>query len=538
MKLKIKGKLLAAPLVAVAMMTAMGGVNYYTATVQKDNTIESFEHNFQRVQIISALLSKLGSLHAAGWRVISFSGWDQAGDSAGAFSAIIEATKQEQARLISLAQDERIHPSTRELLAKALALLNEYVAALENTSTVVGIEVSAASMIMEQADNQLKLLVEGLEAEASSDNHGMIERSRVQANTAIMISLALALTGIILSLLVSLNIARKLTEQIKTSRKAIKIASAGDLTCRIKVTSDDELGDLAINFNELIEKLQTDVIGTLVTTSSKLTEAADAVDGASRSTVGGAQHQRVEMEQVAAAIHQMVFTFHELAKLATQTADAANAADNAIVRNNEAMHDTVDSVASLASKLEKGTETVKHLLEESEQVGKVLGVIRQVAEQTNLLALNAAIEAARAGEQGRGFAVVADEVRVLAQRTQTSAEEIQTIIASLQARVDQVAAVMSSGHELVGMSVRSASGAEEALKTMDEAVTTIMGMTTQTATAVEEQNQVSKNIDAGIQRITEVTAQTEKLANDTQTASDSLKRSSADMRKLIGAYRI
>ena len=276
-----------------------------------------------------------------------------------------------------------------------------------------------------------------------------------------------------------------------------------DLSRRLHATSDEELRDFAHWFNAFVDRVHR-MVNQLSQTSSALSRTADHLADSSRAASQGTNDQRQEISQVASAVNQMSSTVQEVANnVATAATDAGNA-DTEANEGKQVVAETMDAIRALASDIQRASDVISQLQKESENIGSVLDVIRGIAEQTNLLALNAAIEAARAGEQGRGFAVVADEVRTLASRTQSSTEEIHAMIERLQSGARDAVSVMEQGRRQAERSVMQAERAGGALAEITRAVSVIKDMTNQIAVASREQSHVTAEINRSINSISQV----------------------------------
>jgi methyl-accepting chemotaxis protein len=255
-------------------------------------------------------------------------------------------------------------------------------------------------------------------------------------------------------------------------------------------------------------------------------------------TQQGMSQQRSETEQVATAMNEMAATIQEVARNAAEAANAAQQADTESQTGNRVVGATVESIDALAREVEKAADVIQKLQQDTDGIGKVLEVIRGIAEQTNLLALNAAIEAARAGEQGRGFAVVADEVRTLASHTQESTAEIQQMVERLQGRAAEAVKVMIEGRSRAEASVGQAAKAGSSLDAITNAVARINDMNTQIASAAEEQTTVAEEVNRSIVSISGVASQCSEGCNQTAGASQQLASLAADMQSLVGQFRV
>ena len=334
-------------------------------------------------------------------------------------------------------------------------------------------------------------------------------------------------------------VATSITRNIKqVSGNLQEIASGeGDLTRRLKTGSQDEIGQLAEHFNTFMDKLQG-IIQELIGYSGKIGASAQEVASIARQSRDGMEHQRAETDQVATASNEMAATVSEVAHSAEQAAEAAGSANAAASNGNTVVDETIAIINHLADDVEQGTHAVNRLREDSESVGSVLDVIRGIAEQTNLLALNAAIEAARAGEQGRGFAVVADEVRTLASRTQESTREIQAMIESLQDSAGQAAKIMDRGKASSAQGVAKAANAGEALGKISQAVAVISEMNAQIASAAEEQSSVALEMDQNITNIRHATEENTENSNQLATAGAALNQVATQMQQLVRQFKV
>ncbi len=311
----------------------------------------------------------------------------------------------------------------------------------------------------------------------------------------------------------------------------------GDLTAKLDESSNDELGELAYWFNTFVGKLRT-MITDINGYASELTSNAEHMSSVTHRTSNGVKQQQAETDQVATAMNQMSATVQEVARNASSAASAANEADSEAAQGKVVVKETIDAIDTLAAEVEKAGQVIQKLEEDSNGIGVVLDVIKGIAEQTNLLALNAAIEAARAGEQGRGFAVVADEVRTLAQRTQQSTQEIRSIIERLQSGAKDAVEVMVEGKSQASLSVEQAAKAGTSLDTITEVVTTITDMNTQIASAAEEHSSVAEEINRNVVNISEVANHTADDASEVAQSSKQLTKLADDLQSLLSHFKV
>jgi methyl-accepting chemotaxis protein len=342
-----------------------------------------------------------------------------------------------------------------------------------------------------------------------------------------------------LGVLVAVILARMISgpiEQVATTLKDIA-QGEGDLTRRLAEGGKNELGDLAQAFNAFVDRIHQ-MVKQIAGASTQVATAAEQLSATTEETQGQVRRQHSETDQVATAMNEMTATVQEVARNASDAAHAAASTHEEAEAGRSVVRLTVESIEGLAGEVERAAQVINSLSEDSESIGRVLEVIRGVAEQTNLLALNAAIEAARAGEQGRGFAVVADEVRTLATRTQDSTKEIQEMIERLQGNAASAVQVMKESRGRAQQSVSHAGKAGTSLEAITGSIGNINDMNTQIASAAEEQSSVSEEINRNISNIAQSVDQTASGAGQIAGASDELARLAAELQVLVGRFKV
>jgi len=312
--------------------------------------------------------------------------------------------------------------------------------------------------------------------------------------------------------------------------------ASGDFSRHIRNGSHDEVGKLAVS----AEKVRTElgrVLNELIQASARLSDEAQRLASVSDQTTAGINEQQHETDMEATAINEMTATVSEVARAAANAAEAANKADEQSRAGKAIVAKAVGEIDALAAEIERTATTINTLEVESESISSVLDVIRGIAEQTNLLALNAAIEAARAGEQGRGFAVVADEVRTLASRTQQSTQEIQSMIERLQNGTRNAVQAMQQNQQYAQATVTHAAKAGSALDDIASAVTSINDMNNQIASAAEEQGAVAEEINRNIVRISQVAVHSADGARQIAESSHELHALAQNLQQITARFR-
>jgi len=369
---------------------------------------------------------------------------------------------------------------------------------------------------------------EALKAELDADN-----------TKGTLLELGLGLLAAVVGLLLVWLMARSVTRPILgVARMLEDIASGeGDLTRRLAYDKHDELGELAGWFNRFLDKLQP-IIAQVKRSVQDARGTADQSAVIATETSAGMEQQYRQVDQVATASHEMSATAQDVARSAAQAAQAARDADQATREGLTVIDRTTTSIGDLAADMSAAMAQVEGLAANSEKIGSVLEVIRAIADQTNLLALNAAIEAARAGEAGRGFAVVADEVRNLARRTQESVEETRLVIEQLQNGTQDVVSSMSNSHRQAQGSVEQVGQAVTALRQIGDAVTVISDMNLQIASAAEEQSAVAEEINNNVATIRDVTESLSEQANESARVSQALNSLANQQQGLMDQFRV
>ncbi|QKF51311.1 Methyl-accepting chemotaxis protein McpS [Pseudomonas graminis] len=368
-------------------------------------------------------------------------------------------------------------------------------------------------------------------------NDLQITLGQADSQQARTLQLAGTLLALILGTLAAIIITRQITRPLQQTLAVVDRIASGDLSHDMVVTRKDELGVLQMGIQRMGATLR-ELIGGIRDSVTQIASAAEELSAVTEQTSAGVNSQKVETDQVATAMHEMSATVHEVARNAEQASVAASAADKQAREGDKVVGEAITQIEKLASEVVRSTDAMSVLEQESDKIGKVMDVIKAVAEQTNLLALNAAIEAARAGEAGRGFAVVADEVRGLAQRTQQSTEEIEGLVAALQNGTRQVSEIMLSSRNLTDSSVALTRKAGTSLESITQTVSNIQAMNQQIAAAAEQQSSVAEEISRSIVNVRDVSEQTAAASEETAASSVELARLGNQLQMLVSHFKV
>lgn len=395
-------------------------------------------------------------------------------------------------------------------------------------------EIAAASLL-----NSLNV-IQGYQQGLS----GMVNELRDQAkdnalsasSNAKYISILVVAVSVIIAVLVALWVSRSIRKPLAKILEILDLIANGDLTQRVTVTSKDEFGQLSSWVNILVEKLGS-VVKQIEGASHEVVKSAGHVYQTSSNTQNIMQEQNDKTTSVASAMNEMSATVAEVAQNAEVTLSKVQDVDKSAHHSLERMNENIAQVQSLVSQLEASSEIVLRVDQHSQNIGQILSVIQEIAEQTNLLALNAAIEAARAGEQGRGFAVVADEVRTLANRTHTSTEEIQTVISDLQSGVKDAVSSMDQSRQNARDSMEEAQSVGVVLNDLREFMVEIRDLSMQIATAAEQQSHVAQEINQSVHEISSSSESAMEEARIGKENCEKMNEVAEHQRELVGQFK-
>ncbi len=357
------------------------------------------------------------------------------------------------------------------------------------------------------------------------------------SNAAKMIILAVTLAALVMGGLFAWLITRGIVNPLKLLVLQANRIADGDLSLDIRHRRKDELGELMDCMQAMTLNLRH-LVGELDQSACHIASSAQELSAVSEQSRSGVNQQRLELEQVSTAMNEMAATVQEVARHAETAFGSARSADSDASAGDHKVGLTISRINSLADEIRHSLETIHQLESESLNIGSILDVIKGVAEQTNLLALNAAIEAARAGEHGRGFAVVADEVRALAKRTQQATAQIEALIQGLQSKAQESVIMMDRSTTMASETVAVANEAGASIHAITRSVSDIQQMNSQIATASEQQSSVAEEINRSVFSIREVSEHSAAATEQTAASSSELARQSAELQRLIGRFRL
>jgi methyl-accepting chemotaxis protein len=454
-------------------------------------------------------------------------GFDEAEKSAHVFHQLIDELQQLDAE----------HASVYTEMAPAFD--DYYDVGKKMASAYVAEGPSGGNRMMsafDEAASKLAKMVDDFVVSASTRADDALTRQKQMSETAltqIWVS-GVTVTVFVLILFFSMSGALRVLPEIVNQ---LHLLADGDLTVTNKINRSDEIGDLAITLNKMRDSLQK-MIARISGMSDRLTDSSSELQLVVNKADATTAQQRSETDQVATAMNEMTAAVHEVASNISHAANAAKESNDETRNGQQVVGQTVARIQELAKNIEAAADTIRQLEQDSQKITAVLDVIKGVAEQTNLLALNAAIEAARAGEQGRGFAVVADEVRTLASRTQRSTEEINKMIAGLLSGTRAAVTVMTTSREHVRSVVDQAAKANASLNNIAEAVARIHDMSAQIASSSEEQGAVAEEINRNIVKIGGMTEDAAEVSKYVASTIQDLAGLAMNLRQICAQFKI
>lgn len=435
--------------------------------------------------------------------------------------------------------DQQMLDNINQEAAKVLVMLDGPNAIQMQKEKQLGFDMAATDLL-----SKVETDVDAVNKSMVSLNKSIENISQTISNNAISdidsasySTMALVIIAIIVAIMVSIAVIRPLTRSLGEVNNALDILASGNLTHKLDDSGHDEFSELSRNCNRLVDSLRTLIQGIL-DRSNQLAAAAEQTSAITAQTTAGIQEQKNQVDQVATATTQLSSSAMQVTSSADEALSQIKNADEEAQHMRTIADDNKRTILALADEVTKAGQVINKLHSDSAAIGSILDVIRGIAEQTNLLALNAAIEAARAGEQGRGFAVVADEVRSLASRTQDSTQEIQQMIEVLQQGAQQAVSVMELGREQASHCVEKTEQANLALESINNAVHRAHDSGTHIANAAQEQNIVSQQVSEKLEHIAAISEETAIGADQTAQSSHQVARLAEELQASVGEFKV
>ncbi|MDF5834827.1 methyl-accepting chemotaxis protein [Pseudomonas syringae] len=433
-------------------------------------------------------------------------------------------------------------PDERNLYSQYVQLLSQYRQLEDRLKTLTrsnNIDELQGLLNNEMVNNsdQMNVVLRKLVDINTAQLNAVKEQASIEYDSAFNMVIGLLIAATLLTIVFAWMLIKSITTPIATALLAAETIAQGNLTKPISIDGSDEAGRLLLAMKTMQDKLR-DTLQGISGSATQLASAAEELNAVTDESARGLVQQNDEIEQAATAVNQMTSAVEEVARNATSTSQASRSAATSAGDGRDLVQETVSAIERMSGDVQGTAELIISLANESRDIGKVLDVIRGLADQTNLLALNAAIEAARAGEAGRGFAVVADEVRALAHRTQQSTSEIERMISSIQTGTEQAVSSMRNSTERAESTLNIAKGAGQALNTINSAVEEINERNMVIASAAEEQAQVAREVDRNLVNIRDLSAQSTNGANQTSAASTELSRLAIDLNGMVARFAL
>jgi methyl-accepting chemotaxis protein len=534
-------KLFVSPLVCLLFMILSGVVSFWGMRMQQTTIEEMHSVRFANYAKVAKINGDTDMVHTNLYRIITLS---KSGSDRKKQEAEIKGIQSLLANTVSsvkgISTDVRLNSEELKFVNEILASLTAYSKDANDMLDMLESDVNAALMFMGQADDKFavmeKKFSEFMKLETALNDTSSLQS--ISASKRVLLVLACVIIfSLIATIATSYMINGIIMEPIHSTVEVIEAMARGDLTKRIDIRSSDEIGNMARNMNEFCDSLQ-DTIRSFSNNALELASASTELSSTSGNMAHGAEILASQSATVATAGEEMTATSRDIAFNCQSAAESSKRAMTAAESGAAVVNQTVSVMSRIAERVQGTSSTIAGLGTRGDQIGAIIGTIEDIADQTNLLALNAAIEAARAGEQGRGFAVVADEVRALAERTTKATREIGEMIKSIQTETRSAVGEMESGVREVKQGTDEASRSGDAIGQLLDQIEAVNHQVNQIAAAAEEQTTTTSEISANMHKITDVVQQTSRGAQETSSAANRLSLLAAELQRVVSRFRI
>jgi len=531
--LKLSRKLLVAPLFFTIFLFIFGLVAYWGLATEKAEVSNIFNNRFKSYQSATDMLESITDAQGSIYKLIT---WARARYDEKKLDTLGKEQLAQIDTTINIAKrmvESKTNTEESTLMYRtALDQMNEYRKAAFAVIDFATVDLNTATMGMSMVEDKYQELSKTLHKLGALENSlskASYEYSAKTFHEVIALFMIIIILAVVFSGFATLFMNKLILTPIKKTTEVIKMLSKGDLTQDVLVQTTDEIGDMATSFNEMIKNLRR-IFGEINTATNMLASSSEELSATSDNMNKGAQELSSQAEQVVTAMTEVSQTIMDMAKNASIAADASKNASETAAKGKQIVNDTADDMVKTADTVQQAANRIAELGKNSAQIGEIVAVINGIADQTNLLALNAAIEAARAGEQGRGFAVVADEVRKLAERTSQATKDIAQRIEAIQHAANESVSAMKKGSDEVEKGVGMSQDASKSLESIVTASTNAMDMVQRIAAATEQQSAASEQVTQNMENISSITRQA-------SSSTAQIKGSAAELAQLASALQ-
>lgn len=540
-RMNMATKLFVSPFACLLFLILSGAVSFWGMKMQQATIEEMHSVRLAHYAQVGKVMSDIDGVHSNLYRLITLSraGFDQKRLESES-KAIQSLLSQVVATVKGITTDSKFSPDEKKNANELLAVLTAYSQDATDMLDMLESDVNAATMYMGQADEKYtvmdKKIDEFMKLETALNDLSHKE-SLSTGQKVLLMQAGVIVFSIFAAIVLSYLINRIIMAPIRDTVAVIESMATGDLTRRINVRSSDEIGSMASHMNGFIDSLQ-DTIRSFAKNATELAAASVEMSDTADRIATGAEEVAAQSATVATAGEEMSSTSGDIAQNCQMAAEGAQRAALSAQNGSNVVDNTVAVMEQIAEKVQETAKTVDNLGVRSDQIGDIIATIQDIADQTNLLALNAAIEAARAGEQGRGFAVVADEVRALAERTTKATREISEMIKAIQNETKGAVGAMEQGVQQVESGTAEAAKSGAALREILEQINAVAMQVNQIATAAEEQTATTSEISNNMHQITDVVQQTSRGAQESSASAHRLSVLAAELQNAVSRFRV